>query len=198
MKIAILVSGRGTNMRALARAIAAGSIRAEIALVLSNRAEAPALPLATAFGIPTLALPHQPYPTRESHDLAIEKELRARQVEVICLAGYDRILSPPLVRAFRGHILNVHPSLLPAFPGRNAQHQAWQHGVAVSGATVHVVDEQLDHGPILMQESVPVFPSDTTESLAARILEVEHRIYPAAVRRFLDNAFRFEGRRLVS
>lgn len=181
MRLGILISGRGSNMRALVRAVRAGRIVGEVAVVVSNVASAAGLAVARSYGVPTAVLPHRDFKKREDHDAAILEVLRQHGVELVCLAGYMRLVSPVMVAAFRDRILNVHPSLLPAFPGLDAQRQAFEHGVKVTGATVHLVDEELDHGPIVLQEAVPVLAGDTVESLAQRILEVEHRIYPEAV-----------------
>jgi phosphoribosylglycinamide formyltransferase-1 len=192
--LGVLVSGRGSNLQALIDAQEAGALGGEIAVVVSNVEGVPALERARAAGIPALCCVHQGRP-REDHDRALVALLREHRVELVCLAGYMRLLSPAFFEAFAGRILNVHPSLLPAFPGRDAQRQALEHGVKVSGATVHLVEEALDSGPILLQEAVPVKEDDTLERLSARILEAEHRIYPRAVRLVLDGRFRLEGRR---
>jgi phosphoribosylglycinamide formyltransferase-1 len=193
-RLGVLISGRGSNLQALIDAAAAGRLGGEIAVVISNVADAPGLERARRAGIPERAIPHGGRP-REVHDREMLDVLRAHDVSLVCLAGYMRLLSPEFLRAFPGRVLNVHPSLLPAFPGTDAARQAWAHGVRVTGATVHVVDEGLDSGPILLQEAVPVAEDDTPETLAARILEAEHRIYPRAVRLMLEGGVRFEGRR---
>ena len=194
-RLGILLSGRGSNFLALQAAIARGELPAEIALVVSNVAEAPGLARARELGLPAVALPHRGLP-RAAHEEKVLDALRGAGVEWVCLAGYMRLLSPRLVTAFPRRILNVHPSLLPAFPGLDAQRQALEHGVKVSGCTVHLVDEGLDSGPIVVQRAVPVEDGDTPESLAARILEQEHRAYPEALRRLLTEEWRVEGRRL--
>lgn len=181
---------------AIADNIAAGRLDAEIAVVISNRAEAPGLAAAQARGLPAVAIPSKGL-DRESYDRLLLEELRARQVDLVCLAGYMRLLSPMFVRAFPMRILNIHPSLLPAFPGLDAQHQALMHGVRYSGCTVHFVDENLDAGPILLQAVVPVFDDDTVESLSARILKEEHRIYSEAICIVLEGRYRIEGRRVL-
>lgn len=196
-KIGILLSGRGSNFLALHAAIARGEVPAEIALVLSNAAEAPGLARARELGLPAEAIPHRGEPGRRAHEEKVIAALRRAGAEWICLAGYMRLLSPQFLAAFPGRILNVHPSLLPAFPGTDAQAQALAHGVKVSGCTVHLVDEGLDSGPIVVQRAVAVRDGDTPESLAARILEEEHRAYPEALRRLLTEPWRLEGRRLV-
>jgi phosphoribosylglycinamide formyltransferase-1 len=195
-RLGVLISGRGSNMAALADAVADGRLPAEIALVLSNEPEAPGLALAADRGLPVAVADHRGRP-RAEHDAAVSALLEEAGATLVCLAGYMRLLSAPFVRRHRGRILNVHPSLLPAFPGLHAQRQALEHGVKVAGATVHLVDEQLDHGPILLQAAVPVRDDDTEDSLSARILTVEHRLYPEAVRLLAEGRLRIEGRRVV-
>jgi len=196
-RIGVLISGRGSNLRAIVDACRRGEVPGEVVLVVSNRAEAPGVAWARERGIPTAVLPHREYPDREAHDRAVVARLRTAGVEWVCLAGYMRLLSPWFVREYRHRILNIHPSLLPAFPGLDAQRQAWEWGVKVAGCTVHLVDEELDHGPIVVQRAVPVLPDDTPETLAARILEQEHLAYPEALRVLLAGRWRLEGRRLV-
>jgi phosphoribosylglycinamide formyltransferase-1 len=196
-RVGILLSGRGSNFRALHAAMATGEVPAEIALVVSNRAEAPGLAAARGFGLDTALIPHRGEPSREAHDGKIVEALRARGVEWVCLAGYMRLLSSVLIRAFPHRILNVHPSLLPAFPGLDAQRQALEYGVAISGCTVHLVDEELDHGPVVVQRTVAVEPNDSIDTLSARILEQEHQAYPEALRRLLTEPWRLDGRRLL-
>ncbi len=194
-RIGVLISGRGSNLQALAAAAAAGRLGGEIAVVISNVAGAQGLERAREAGIPARVIAHGGRP-REVHDRELLEALRAQDVSLVCLAGYMRLLSPGFVSAYPGRVLNVHPSLLPAFPGTDAVAQAWEHGVQVTGATVHVVDSGLDSGPILLQEAVAVAEDDTVETLAARVLEAEHRIYPRAVRMMLDGTMRLEGRRV--
>ena len=194
-RIGVLASGRGSNLQALIDAQRGGELGGEIALVVSNVEGAQALDRARGAGIPALCCVHGGR-TREDHDRALVALLREHRVDLVCLAGYMRLLSPVFFEAFAGRILNVHPSLLPAFPGRDAQRQAFAHGVKVSGATVHLVEEALDSGPILLQEAVPVKEDDTVERLSARILEAEHRIYPRAVRLLLEGRCEREGRRV--
>jgi phosphoribosylglycinamide formyltransferase-1 len=196
-RLGILISGRGSNMLAIGEAIAAGRLDATIAVVVSNRAGAPGLERAAAAGIPTAVVSPKDHPSREACDAAIVALLRGHGVELVCLAGYMRLITPGFVDAFPNAILNVHPSLLPAFPGLDAQHQAWKHGVKVSGATVHFVTAGLDDGPIVMQAAVPVEDDDTEERLSARILVEEHRIYPTAIARVLAGGWRIDGRRVV-
>lgn len=192
--IGILISGRGSNMVALLDAISEGRLDAEVAVVISNIETAAGLQRARARGIETLFINHKGR-TREEHDAEMIRELKRRGVTLVCLAGYMRLISSSFVRAFENRILNIHPSLLPVFPGLDAQRQALEHGVKVSGCTVHLVDEELDHGAIVMQRVVAVRDDDTVESLAARILEQEHQIYAEAVGRVLNEQFRVEGRR---
>jgi phosphoribosylglycinamide formyltransferase-1 len=180
-RIAILISGRGSNMIALSDAVNEGRIpNAEIAIVISDKPGARGLELAQERGLETRVVARRGR-SREEHELEIISILREREADLICLAGYMRLLSPCFVEAFRGRILNIHPSLLPAFPGLDAQRQALEHGVKVSGCTVHFVDETLDGGPIIAQRVVPVVEGDTVETLSARILEQEHQLYPEAV-----------------
>ena len=195
--LGILLSGRGSNFLALADAVASGLIPdAEVAVVLSNRADAPGLMHAQARGIPAIAVPTQGRPRAEA-DAEFLQHLQSHGVTLVCLAGYLRLLSPAFIRAYPNRILNIHPSLLPAFPGLDAQAQALRYGVRVTGCTVHFVDEQLDHGVIIEQAVVPVLPGDNPDTLAARILAEEHRLYPQAVARILSGQYRLEGRRFL-
>lgn len=196
-KIAVLLSGRGSNFEALADSIAAGRIPdAEISIVVSNREDARGLLRAAERGIPTRLIPSKGV-EREAYDRQVVAALNEARVDLVCLAGFMRLLSPHFIAAFRGRILNIHPSLLPAFPGLEAQRQALDYGVKFSGCTVHFVDENLDAGPIVVQAIVPVQPGDTEETLAARILIEEHRIYTEAVRLVLSGKYRIEGRRVL-
>ncbi len=196
-RLAVLLSGRGSNFAALAAATARGEIPgAEIVLVASDRAEAAGLARARELGLPTAAIPAAGEPSREAHEEKLAAALAEVGAEWICLAGYMRLLSPGFVRRHRQRIVNIHPSLLPAFPGLHAQRQALEHGVRVSGCTVHLVDEGLDSGPIVLQRAVPVEDGDDEETLSARILVAEHRAYPEAMRRLLTEPWRVEGRRL--
>ena len=195
-KLGILLSGRGSNFEAIADHVAAGELDAEIAVVISNRPAAPGLEAARRRGLPAVAIASKGL-DREVYDRMAIEELRGRGVELVCLAGFMRLLSATFVRAFPSRILNIHPSLLPAFPGLDAQHQALEHGVRFSGCTVHFVDEYLDAGPILAQAPVPVLDTDTVETLAARILIEEHRIYPEALRIVIGGKYRIEGRRVI-
>ena len=193
-KIGILISGRGSNMVALIDAMREGRLDAEPAVVISNVESAPGLAKARERGVDTLVISRRGR-SREDHDREIVAELKRRDVSLVCLAGYMRLLSSFFVREFENRILNIHPSLLPAFPGLDAQRQALEHGVKVTGCTVHMVDEKLDHGPTVLQRAVEVRDDDTVETLSERILEEEHRIYPEAVARVLSEGFLVEGRR---
>jgi phosphoribosylglycinamide formyltransferase-1 len=196
-RLGVLLSGRGSNFLALHDAVRRGELPAEIALVASNVPDAPGLARARERGLPAVAIPHRGEPDRGSHEAKLMAALREAGVEWVCLAGYMRLLSPAFLAAFPRRVLNIHPSLLPAFPGLDAQDQALAHGVKVSGCTVHLVDEGLDSGPIVVQRTVPVLDDDTTEALAARILAEEHRAYPEALRRLLTESWEISGRRLV-
>ncbi|MBI3684703.1 MAG: phosphoribosylglycinamide formyltransferase [Acidobacteria bacterium] len=195
-RLGILLSGRGSNFQAIADNIAAGRLDAEIAIVISNRPEAPGLEIARERGLPAISIPSKGL-EREPYDRLLLAGLDERRVELVCLAGYMRLLSAAFLRAYPLRVLNIHPSLLPAFPGLDAQHQALEHGVKYSGCTVHFVDEHLDAGPILLQAVVPVLEDDTVESLSARILKEEHRTYTEAIRIVLEGRYRIEGRRVI-
>jgi phosphoribosylglycinamide formyltransferase 1 len=194
-KLGILLSGRGSNFLAIADSIDSGKLTgAEIALVISNHADAPGIAAAHDRGLPAMAIEPNGR-MRAEHDAEIIAALREHQVDLVCLAGYMRLLSPEFVQAFPQRILNIHPSLLPAFPGLDAQRQALEYGVHYSGCTVHFVDEELDHGVIIVQCVVPVLPGDDEHSLAARILEQEHQAYPEAIARVLSGSYKIVGRR---
>jgi phosphoribosylglycinamide formyltransferase 1 len=196
-RIGVLLSGRGSNFEALADSVAAGRIpNAEIAIVLSNREGAPGLDRARARNIDARAIPSKGL-EREAYDKLVVAALEEKKIDLVCLAGYMRLLSPQFVAAFRGRILNIHPSLLPAFPGLESQRQALEHGAKFAGCTVHFVDENLDAGPIVMQAVVPIEDRDTPETLSERILREEHRIYTEAVRIVLEGRYRIEGRRVL-
>jgi phosphoribosylglycinamide formyltransferase 1 len=195
--LGVLISGRGSNLGALVDAIDRGRLAARIAVVISNRPGAAGLERARAAGIDTLVLEHRAFPTRDAFDRAVAAELAGREVRLVCLAGFMRLIGPPLLDAFPNAILNIHPSLLPAFPGVDAQRQAIEHGVRISGATVHLVTGELDGGPIILQAAVPVLPDDTPDTLAARILPEEHRLYPEAVALLLKGGWRVEARRFI-
>jgi phosphoribosylglycinamide formyltransferase-1 len=199
-RIGVLISGRGSNLQAIIDAIASGKLRAEVAIVISNRPDAAGLERAKRAGIETVLLDHQnkaKFATREDYDRELVRELKARHVGLVCLAGFMRLLTPVFLDAFPNGILNIHPSLLPAFPGINAQYQAWEHGVKYSGVTVHFVTTELDGGPIILQEPVAVRDEDDAEALAARILEKEHQLYPQAIGIVLDGGWRLEARRFL-
>jgi phosphoribosylglycinamide formyltransferase-1 len=196
-RIGVLLSGRGSNFEALAGSVAAGRIpNAEIAIALSNREDARGIEKARAFGIEARIISSRGL-EREAYDKLVVAALQEKRVDLVCLAGYMRLLSPQFVAAFRNRILNIHPSLLPAFPGLEAPRQALEHGAKFSGCTVHFVDENLDAGPIVLQACVPIEDNDTPETLAERILREEHRIYTEAVRIVLEERFRVEGRRVL-
>jgi phosphoribosylglycinamide formyltransferase-1 len=194
--LGILLSGRGSNFQAIAESVAAGRIRAHIAVVISNRAEAPGIESARRRRLDARVIPSQGK-QREQHDAEVVAALQEKKVDLVCLAGYMRLLSPWFVRQFPNRILNIHPSLLPAFPGLDAQKQAFEYGAKVSGCTVHFVDEQLDHGAIVLQKVVPVLDSDDVHILAARILEQEHIAYTEAINLVLEGSYELAGRRLV-
>ena len=197
-RIGVLLSGRGSNLEALADSVAAGRIPgAEIAIVISNRPDAPGIERATSRGIPAVAIPSKGL-EREIYDRQVVALLQEKKVDLICLAGYMRLLSPYFVAAFPNRILNIHPSLLPSFPGLESQRQALEYGVKFAGCTVHFVDENLDAGPIVLQAVVPIVDADTDETLSARILTEEHRIYTAAVNIVLQGKYRISGRRVVA
>ena len=197
MRLAILLSGRGSNFLAIHEAIASGELHAEIALVVSNRPDAPGLEIARNARYPSHAIDHRQYASRAAHEDAVIDQLDSARVDYICLAGYMRLLTPQFVARFHQRILNIHPSLLPSFPGVDAQLQAVMHGVRVSGCTVHLVDENLDAGPILVQRAVEVREDDDEASLAARILEEEHVAYVEALIRLSRGKPRVEGRRVI-
>jgi len=194
-RLGILLSGRGSNFEAIADNVAAGSIDAEVAVVISNRPEAPGLVAARRRGLNAVSLPSRGL-DREIYDRMLADELQKNAVDLVCLAGFMRLLSAGFIRHFPNRILNIHPSLLPAFPGLDAQHQALEHGVKLAGCTAHFVDEQLDAGPIIVQAAVPVRDDDTVETLSARILAEEHRIYSEAIRIVLSGRYSVEGRRV--
>ena len=197
-KLGILISGRGSNMQSIVRACSAGAIPADVAVVISNRDDAAGLQWASDHDIPTAVLSHKDYDTRADHDGAIIKRLADAGVEWVCLAGYMRLLSQAFIDAYPMRILNIHPSILPSFPGLHGQRDAFEYGVAVSGCTVHIVDLELDHGPIVVQRVVQVEGCSNPEELAARILDQEHRAYPEALARLLGESWSIQGRRVVS
>jgi len=195
-KIGILLSGRGSNFEAIADSIKAGNLHAEIAIVISNRADAPGLESAKGRGLNAQLIPSKGR-VREEHDADVVAALKQAQVDLVCLAGYMRLLSPDFIRAFPNRIVNIHPSLLPAFPGMDAQKQALEYGVKVTGCTVHFVDEHLDHGPIILQKTVPVLDGDDVPTLSARILEQEHAAYSEAIALVLSGEAEVQERRVV-
>lgn len=195
-KIGVLCSGRGSNLASIIDAVERGDIRAEIAVVLADKADAYALTRAREHGIPDVAVVRKAYAAREDFERALLEQLHAHGVTLVVLAGFMRILSPLFVRAYAGRILNIHPALLPSFPGAHAHRDALAYGVKVSGCTVHFVDEGTDSGPIILQAAVPVAEGDTEDSLAARVLKEEHRIFPAAIRLYVDGRLRIDGRQV--
>jgi phosphoribosylglycinamide formyltransferase-1 len=196
-RLGILISGRGSNLQAIIDAVAGGRLPATIAVVISNRADAAGLQRARDVGIETLYLNPREHADRDVYDAAIAAALEARRVDLVCLAGFMRLVGPRLLDAFPNRILNIHPSLLPSFPGLDAPRQALEHGVQVTGATVHLVTSELDGGPIVLQAAVPVLPGDTVDTLSARILVEEHRIYPEAIRIVLEGGWSIAARRFV-
>ncbi len=196
-RLGVLISGRGSNLDAILAAVAAGALEAEVALVFSNRRRAPGLERARAAGVPTAFRSHRGFPDRESFDREVLDILREHRVNLVCLAGFMRILSRVLVRAFPHAIVNIHPSLLPAFPGIDGPGQALAYGARFAGCTAHFVNEEMDAGPILLQEAVRVRDDDTRDSLAARILTLEHRVFPRAIGMVLDGGLRLAGRRVL-
>ena len=197
LAVGVLASGRGSNLQAILDACRAPDFPARVVVVISDREQSAALERARAAGVPAVFVNFKDFADREAFSAAIVRELQARSVELVCQAGFMRILSPLYVRAFAGRAMNIHPALLPAFPGLHPQRQALEHGVKVSGATVHFVEDGVDTGPIVLQASVPVEPGDTEETLAARILLVEHRLYPQAIRLFADGRLTIEGRKVI-
>jgi phosphoribosylglycinamide formyltransferase 1 len=196
-RIAVLISGRGSNLQSIIDAIADRTLNASIGVVISNRSDAAGLQRARTAGIETMCFSPRDYPSRDDCDRAMVEILRARDVGLVCLAGYMRILGRSFLQAFEHRILNIHPSLLPSFPGLDAQRQALEYGVRVTGATVHLVTDGLDDGPIVAQRAVPALPDDSVETLAARILAEEHRIYPEAISLVLGGGWTVDGRRFV-
>jgi phosphoribosylglycinamide formyltransferase-1 len=196
-RLGILISGRGSNMQAIIDATACGDLRAHVAVVIANRPDANGLVRARDQGIETLVVDHRAFPDRAAFERTLARELRERDVALVCLAGFMRVLTREFLDAFPTRVLNIHPSLLPAFPGVDAQRQALEHGVRVSGATVHLVTDALDGGPIVLQAAVPVRDEDTVDMLSARILAEEHRLYPEAIRIVLAGGWRIDGRRFL-
>ena len=196
-RVGVLISGRGSNLQALIDAVADGRLDACLSLVISNREDAEGLERARRAGVEAICMSHRGWRSRDEYDQALVRELQRRRVDVVCLAGFMRVLGPTMIAAFPNRILNVHPSLLPSFPGVNAQRQAFEHGVKVAGVTVHLVTTELDGGPIILQRAVPVLDSDTADTLAARMLAEEHRAYPEALKIVLDGRWTLDGRRFV-
>ena len=196
-KLGILISGRGSNMMAIVTACEAGTVPAEVAVVISNRADAPGIEWARERGLATAVLSQRDFPDREAHDRAIVSRLQQAGVEWVCLAGYMRLLSRAFIAAYPSRVLNIHPALLPSFPGLHGQQDALEWGAKVSGCTVHLVDVELDHGPIVVQRAVPVDDADDVDTLSARILEQEHHAYPEALAKLLTRPWRLDGRRVV-
>ena len=199
-RIGVLISGRGSNLQAIIDAIADRKLNAELAVVISNRPDAAGLERARKAGIETVVLDHQDkstFASREEYDRELVEQLKSRGVTTVCLAGFMRLLTEAFLAAFPNAVVNIHPSLLPSFPGTNAQYQAWEHGVKWTGVTVHLVTAELDGGPIILQEAVPVRDDDTVDTLAARILEKEHHLYPMAIQLLLNGGWRVEGRRFL-
>ena len=197
MELAILISGRGSNLGAILRAVQDQRLDARVQVVVSNRPSAGGLDLAREAGVATAVLEHGAFPGREEYDAALVALLRERGVDTVALAGFDRLVSGVFLRAFPGRVLNVHPALLPAFKGLHAQRQALDYGARIAGVTVHFVDEQMDHGPIIAQATVPVLDDDTEQSLSERLLAEEHRIYPLALQRLARGELRVAGRRVI-
>ena len=195
-KLGIICSGRGSNLASIIEAIERGEIPAEIAVVIADKRDAYALERARTKGIPAVAVVYRDYPERADFERAMLDELHAHDVTLVVLAGFMRILSPVFVHAYTGRILNIHPALLPSFPGAHAHRDALAYGVKVSGCTVHFVDEGMDSGPIILQASVPVTEDDTEETLAARVLEQEHRIFPEAIKLYVEDRLHTDGRRV--
>lgn len=197
LRIGVLASGRGSNLQAIIDAIEAGRLDCELAVVISDKADARALERARKHGAEAVFVNPRDYPDRESFDRAVLARLAEHRVELVCLAGFMRVLTPAFVAAYRSRVMNIHPALLPSFPGLHAQRQALEHGVKVSGVTVHFVDEGVDTGPIILQAAVPVLEDDTEETLSARILEQEHKIYPRAIQLFAEGCLELRGRRVI-
>jgi phosphoribosylglycinamide formyltransferase 1 len=192
----VLISGSGTNLQAILDCIAAGTLQCRVGIVVANRATAAGLERARRAGVPTRVLDHRVFATREAYDAALVEALREARVELVVLAGFDRLVTRVLLGAFPGRVMNIHPALLPAFKGLHAQRQALAYGVRITGATVHFVDEEADHGPIILQGAVVVGPDDTEDSLAHRVLALEHELYPAAIQLFAEGRLMIEGRRV--
>lgn len=196
-RLGVLVSGRGTNLQSILDAIGKGEVPAEVGVIISNKETAPALERGRQHGVESIFLNPKDFASREAYDRELVTLLNARDIDLICLAGYMKILTADFIRAFAGKIINIHPSLLPAFPGLDVQQKALDHGVKFAGCTVHFVEEEVDTGPIVLQAVVPVQDGDTAETLSARILEQEHQIYPRAIQLIAENRLRIQGRRVL-
>jgi len=196
IRLGVLISGRGSNLQAIIDASAREEVPAEVVVVISNNPEAYGLERARRHNIPAVVIDHRKFKDKNTYELEMVKVLREYQVDLVCLAGYMRIVGPVLLEHYRGRMMNIHPALLPSFPGLHAQKQALDYGVKISGATVHFVDEGCDTGPIIIQAAVPVLEDDTEETLSARILEQEHKIYPQAIKLFAEGRLKIEGRRV--
>ena len=196
-RLGVLVSGRGTNLQSILDAIGKGEVPAEVGVIISNKETAPALERGRQHGVESIFLNPKDFASREAYDRELVALLNARDIDLVCLAGYMKILTAGFIRAFAGKIINIHPSLLPAFPGLDVQQKALDHGVKFAGCTVHFVEEEVDTGPIVLQAVVPVQDGDTTETLSARILEQEHKIYPRAIQLIAENRLRIQGRRVL-
>ena len=197
LSIGVLLSGGGTNLQAIIDAITRQELNAAIQIVISNRADAYGLERARKHGIPVAVIPHKDFPSREAFEASLISTLQASGVQLVILAGFMRLLSPVFIHAFPQRIMNIHPALLPSFPGTHAQRQALERGVRIAGATVHFVDEEMDHGPIIEQAAVPVYPDDTEVTLSARILAQEHRIYPHAIQLYAEGRLEIQGHKVV-
>jgi phosphoribosylglycinamide formyltransferase-1 len=197
VSIAVLISGSGTNLQSIIDAVEGKRLDAKIEIVLSNKADAFGLERAKKHGVSTVVLDHKSYSSREAYDQAVVELLQKRGVELVVLAGFMRLLSPAFIKAYSNRIMNIHPALLPSFPGLQVQKKAVEHGVRFAGCTVHFVNEECDEGPIIIQAVVPVFADDTEETLAARILKQEHRIYPQAIQLYAENRLRVVGRKVL-
>ena len=197
MHLGVLISGRGSNLEAILAAVSDGILEARIAIVVSNRAEAAGLERARRRDVPVAVLSHRDYSERAAYDRALVELLRGHGVDTVALAGFDRLITRDFLAAFPGRVVNIHPALLPAFPGLHAQRQALDYGARITGVTVHFVDEQMDHGPVIAQAAVPVLDGDTEETLSARILAEEHRLYPLALQRLAHGDLRVQGRRVI-
>ena len=196
-RIGVLISGRGSHLRNLIACCKRGEIGAEVAVVISNKTDAPGLQYATEAGIESIVLPHRSFPSRETYDKQVAQLLTDRNVDLVCLAGFLRLLSAEFVRRFPQNIMNVHPSLLPAFPGLHAQQQAIDYGVKITGCTMHFIDEGLDSGPIILQDTIEVAAEDTADTLSDRLLPIEHRAYAEAVKLYFENRLQIDGRRVI-